>query len=150
MPTVLLVLGSPNEEIIRISARISFLAFFLSINSVNKRPQLVKMRAASTTTTIDLGPYGTINEKLPKQPPPRAYKGITTIHVGIAVAHSNRRRRRSCYMDNHRPRQERYCNIGLLDRLLSSHLACTRRSSSHRSRHLNALTLDAEASSMLY
>lgn len=56
---------------------------------------------------------------------------------------------RSCHVDNYRPEQERCCNIGL-DRILSSHLACTRRSSSHRSRHLNALTLDVEASSMLY
>ena len=57
------MLGSPNEDIIRISARYPLLALFLSITCINKRTQVNKMRSRSSATVIDLGPYGTIDER---------------------------------------------------------------------------------------
>ncbi|OSS43772.1 hypothetical protein B5807_11668 [Epicoccum nigrum] len=62
IPTVILVLGSPNEDTIRISARYPLLAFFLSITCINKRSQVNKMRLSSSVTVIDLGPYGTLDK----------------------------------------------------------------------------------------
>ena len=63
IPTVILVLGSPNEDVIRISARYPLLALFLSITCINKRAQVNKMRSRSSDTIIDLGPYGTIDQR---------------------------------------------------------------------------------------
>lgn len=63
IPTVILVLGSPNEDIIRISARYPILALFLSVTCINKRTQVNKMRSRSADTIIDLGPYGTIDQR---------------------------------------------------------------------------------------
>ena len=63
IPTVILVLGSPNEDVIRISARYPLLALFLSITCINKRAQVNKMSSRSSDTIIDLGPYGTIDQR---------------------------------------------------------------------------------------
>ncbi|KAH6629788.1 hypothetical protein C7974DRAFT_193026 [Boeremia exigua] len=87
VPTVLLVLGTSNEDVIRISARFPLLAFFLALATINKRPQLTKLPSASPRVVIDLGPYGAISEKARTYSPPTAFRGVTTTHVGIVVAH---------------------------------------------------------------
>ncbi|KAF2831431.1 hypothetical protein CC86DRAFT_366792 [Ophiobolus disseminans] len=86
IPTVLLVLGSTNAEIIRVHARYPLLAFFLSLTNMNKRPDVVQPTHPTTRPTpdsISLGPYGMVrrrNRKL-RTPPYR----IMTIHFLAAV-----------------------------------------------------------------
>lgn len=70
VPTVLLLLGSSNEDVIRINARYPILAFSLAITCINKRPQMGKMRCKSPDTIIDLGPYGTIDQSAPNSKDP--------------------------------------------------------------------------------
>lgn len=89
---MLLVLGSPNEDIVRISARYPILAFFLAITCINKRPQISKVRCRSPDTIIDLGPYGTIDQSAPSLKDPyttRKKRHIFPLSAryGIPMAH---------------------------------------------------------------
>lgn len=57
IPTVLLVLGNTNEDIIRINSRYPFLAFLFSITNVNKRHDSAT-EMIEKPSTVTLGLYG--------------------------------------------------------------------------------------------
>jgi hypothetical protein len=94
LPTVLLVLGNTNEEIVRISSRFPILAFFLSITNINKRPNAHKYtrRHQPNGPSVFLGPYGSVANATPTNSKPSTshldYVGIVLAHVfaGIGVA----------------------------------------------------------------
>ncbi|KAF2690391.1 hypothetical protein K458DRAFT_102541 [Lentithecium fluviatile CBS 122367] len=81
LPTVLLVLGNTNEEIVRISARYPLLALFLSITNINKQPNSQKSPIKSSS--VSPGPYGSI-EAPPRSP--NLSKSLVS-YGGIAIAH---------------------------------------------------------------
>jgi len=88
IPTVLLVLGSTNAEIIRVHARYPLLALFLSVTNINKRPDHPQQDHArlQTTTSISLGPYGVVQQRKPSSSVSRASAiGIWVVHILAAL-----------------------------------------------------------------
>ncbi|QDS75148.1 hypothetical protein FKW77_007918 [Venturia effusa] len=69
IPTVLLLLGNTNEEIIRIHARYPFLAFCLSFTNVNKGNDRLEfgslLNAPVLNGAFSLGPYGVLKTAQP-------------------------------------------------------------------------------------
>lgn len=64
IPTVLLVLGSTNAEIMRIHSRYPILAFFLSIANINKRPDTSQpLPTITSPSAVLLGPYGSVKRR---------------------------------------------------------------------------------------
>ncbi|KAF2008543.1 hypothetical protein BU24DRAFT_456312 [Aaosphaeria arxii CBS 175.79] len=64
IPTVLLLLGNTNEDIIRISARFPFLALCLSITNVNKKSGRHRNVPATRSGPFPLGPYGFVPDSM--------------------------------------------------------------------------------------
>lgn len=87
VPTVLLVLGSPNEDIMRISARFPLLALLLSITSISKRPRTGQGQHFGTTKVagVQLGPYGVVGTTDNKASPINVTVGFIAAHIIAAL-----------------------------------------------------------------
>jgi hypothetical protein len=82
IPTVLLVLGNTNAEIMRIHARYTVLALLLSVANINKRPD--RAQPLRPAPRVSLGPYGTIRQR-DAAGPPKTSISIETVHVLAAL-----------------------------------------------------------------
>ncbi|KAF2786402.1 hypothetical protein K505DRAFT_343841 [Melanomma pulvis-pyrius CBS 109.77] len=93
IPTVLLLLGNSNEDIIRVHTRFPLLALFLSITNVNKTINRFPMSSASsiqtsapTSLSLRLGPYGVAGSFHDGRSLPRAKQIVMTLAHGVAAA----------------------------------------------------------------
>jgi hypothetical protein len=114
IPTVLLILGSTNAELMRIHAHYPLLAFLLSIANTNKRPDRAQPTPIHTTPTptVYLGPYGTARRRDPSARGSTASSvGIWTIHVLAAIG-------AGVVMADHRDRAKQRSELGVPDGLV--------------------------------
>lgn len=83
IPTVHLVLGPSNADIMRIHARYPVLAFFLSIANINKRPGRSHhhQSPAQSANAIPLGPYGFVLAKSTGPGPWMKHLGLWAAHI---------------------------------------------------------------------